>query len=147
MSLIELTDPALILMEHSNYEMEFPVLNKLEHTSILTGKKHFINLGYSAKFTITVNLFKYADPITTYNTLKSFEGHNIVFGLGENNIGTFTDVFGNDADFYVNEVTPYYLTKTEFYDQVKIVLTSINYLNINEIFDGYGLKYGLNYGK
>ena len=60
---------------YPNYDLEEETVNK----SIFTGKSYYNYLGSYMEFKVTVHLYKFDSPITTFNDLYQYNHQNVYF--------------------------------------------------------------------
>ena len=151
----------------------------LEHQSIISGKKNFINKGYYSEFKVQVNLFKYSDRILLnegtglpllnegtgesllnenyidesnytvndkFNEIESYKFSKVTFYPHKDG-DPIKDIFGNESQFLISDIEPYYLTSTTQKDIALITFTADRYSSLITVAHlGYGFGYGLGYG-
>jgi len=118
----------------------------LEHQSIISGKKNFINKGYYSEFKVQINLWKYANPNTSFDELESYKFSQVTF-YPHKDSDPIKDIFGNESQFLISDIEPYYLTSTTQKDIALITFTADRYSSLITVAHlGYGFGYGLGYG-
>ena len=121
-----------IEMPYSTLEADYSIPSEIEHQSIITGARHFVDSKDYSSFIVTVNLFKYPEPniyaakLMKYaKKLVKFAPHN--FGVVKNNLS-------KEIDFYISSVVPFFLTSLEEYSGVVLFFTSVEPTTVMPLF-------------
>ena len=127
----------------------YMVDGEIGFTSVLTGTKTYTNKGYHySTFEIDVNLYKYGNSANTiYNNIEAMKLQNFYF-YPHVDANPIYDIYGNNVLFHIKNLIPYYITKPDKYEAVKIQLESEIYTyigNLSDINYGYGTTYGPGY--
>lgn len=72
-------DSNVVTLSNSVINPTWDIPRVLEHQSVISGKKNYITLGDYASFVVTMNLFKYGTPTTTFNTIMSYFHQLVTF--------------------------------------------------------------------
>lgn len=135
-----------VLFEHSNIIPSYFVGDYVKHESVLTGFINYVNLKDVSKFEIDINLFKYENPDYKFNEIMEYRNKLVNFYPhydGE----PIKNIYNEPVDFKITEIIPYYLTQDSYYDAVKLIFKSSEYVYYgNIISNGYGYNYGIQYG-
>lgn len=135
-----------VLFEHSGIIPSYLNSEWIEHISILTGIKHYLNLKDRSSFIVNINLFKYDDPTTKFAEIFQYKDDTVFFYPHADG-DVIKDIYGSAVGFKMVEITPYYLTQDATYDVLKIKFESTDYHYYGAILSqGYGHSYGIQYG-
>jgi len=143
-----ITSGSDILLENSLLEADYVVPQTLEHVSVLNGNINYVTLDDRSEMNLTVYLYKYDDPVEKFAEIKTIKGQEVVFyphADGE----PLKDRIGGVALMYVEEIKPFYLFQTTYYDALKISLKSKGTTRLTALAQsmwGYGFNYGDYYG-
>lgn len=115
--------------------------NLVEHRSIINGFKSWRikGSGDHASFRITMNLFKYESPRVKFEELYVLNHQYVKLMLHQDSGLWFQDVDGNDADFFISLMLPFYLQTAppNYQDRLLIELQSQKALNLTDSLFGY----------
>jgi len=118
----------------------------IEHQSIISGKKNWINKGDYSEFKVQVNLFKYTDPNTTFNLVESYKFAQVTFYPHKDG-QPMKDIFGSEIQFMIIKINAYSLRSKLLKDIIIITFRSDRFTQlVPGVYGGYGTGYGLDYG-
>ncbi len=137
-------------LEHSDFKPILLAPDFIEHDSILTGKRNFVNTHNYSDLSITLYLWKYSDPIAKMNSLIAFDGSIVNFNPYSENSSQMTQAGllkddGSALDFYLS-ISFGYLKKITAYDIATLTFTCLERSTIVINLSGYGTKYGKDMG-
>ena len=104
-----------------------------------SGHKEKRYYGRHWVYEIRVNLFKYADPATSYNTFKGVLFDEVTLWRHRDG-DQFKKPDGDDAKFYVSNVDIKYLEQNNYNDYLIIKFESAEIVNVLENFDRFLIK-------
>jgi len=143
-----ITSGSDILLEHSLLKTDYIIPDTLEHVSVLNGDIHYIARGDRTEMEVTVYLYKYDDPGTKYAEIKTAKGQEVIFYPHAD--GTFIqNRVGGAVPLYCENIKPFYLFQTVYYDAVKMTFISKGITRMVTLAQsewGYGFNYGDFYG-
>jgi len=134
------------LLEHSDFKPILLAPDFIEHDSILTGKRNFVNTHNYSDLSLTLYLWKYTDPVAKVNSLISFDGAIVnfnpysEFSSQQTQSGLLKDD-GSALDFYLS-ITFGYLRKITAYDIATLTFTCLERSTVVIDLKGYGTKFG-----
>jgi hypothetical protein len=126
-------------LDYSTIEPTWSNPRIIEHKSAINGKKNWKTLGDYSSFMVTLNLYKYTDPTSTFNTLMTYY-HQIVYFYPHSDGITLGDGLGkpiqessSNVGFFINSIKIYYLDQINaFGDLVDVEFIASDYFNITE---------------
>ena len=110
--------------------VNFIDVDSLLHKSVLDGTRNYIFNGHYSSFVVSVNLFRYNDPLTKFLEIYSYLHKDVVFYpySGSNSI---KDDTGTAVPFHITNMNLYFKENTGEYDVVDIVFESTKYTNLS----------------
>ena len=130
----------IINLEHSDFNPVIITPDFIEHDSILTGKRNFVNTHQYSDFSFNLYLWKYTDPIAKANSLLTYDGTIVNFQpYSDGQMLTKED--GSLLDFYLT-MTFGYLRKITAYEIVTLTFTSLERSALVLKIGAYGAGYG-----
>lgn len=123
------------VFNHSNLDAKFDEPDNIKYTSVFNGYRGTIQRGDYSEFIINVNLFDYSNPADTFRQIYNFNHKNVVF-YPVSGSGAIKSGSGANVEFYVSDVTPYYVFNTKIFDACKIKLKAINYTDLYKTVSG-----------
>lgn len=122
---------SIVVLQHSNIVPEYIITDEKEHKSVLTGHKTFTTLGDYSKFRIDINLYKYDNPTTTFQTLYPYIHNNVYFWphsdgkaiSGSNNL---------PVEFHITDMKLSYLGDHLYRDLLSIEFEAVDYTDISK---------------
>jgi hypothetical protein len=103
-------------------QLPYSIPDEIEHQSIFTGVKHFVNNVDYASFVVTINLFKYPDPHAYAKNLESYNKKTVLFA--PHNGGVIKNKIGNEVGFFISNISPFFLENDEKIGGVAIFFTA-----------------------
>lgn len=128
----------------SNMTTDYSIPDEIEHVSIVNGLRSYIDLKDKSEFTVTM-----LQDVTSgiFTTIKSYQGKTVNF-YPHSGSDAIKNTAGNNADFILYSVEPYYLYTPDNYDIIKLNFKSLDRTSLDDFTDilGYGYQYGQYYG-
>ena len=118
-----------VILSHSIIEPNFIISDDVENKSVLTGHKDFIYLGNYSSFDVTLNLYKYSSPSSTFQSLYGYKNKNVYFWPHSDG-RAISGSNGKGMPFNITDMNLYYLTDTNFAELLKIHFEATGYTNI-----------------
>lgn len=138
-----------IFLQHTNTNKIMFNSNEIEHKSIFTGYKSYAKCADYIGFQILLYLYKYDDPKAKFQEIYEYNhATNVVFYL-DGTEEPLRDPFGQDQQYIIKEIEPFYLTQLVNYDALLITFEPINtsrYQFNDWEHEGYGKSYAVRYG-
>jgi len=97
-------------LDHAKVISEEPTTDYVENVSQIDGQRSFANRGTSWTVKILVYLFKYADPLATYQSIVAYKGLQVTL-LPHRDGREF-----EGTSFILKEVTPFFMATTDYKD-------------------------------
>ncbi len=133
-------------LPYSVLDPSYMLPDVLVHQSVISGKKNFISKGDYSEFKVQINLWKYANPNATFNQLEGYKFSQVTFYPHKDG-DPIKDIYGNEVQFLISDISEYYLTNTTQKDIALITFLSDRYSRLTSASSlGYGYGYGLDYG-
>lgn len=127
-------------LEHSDFNPIIITPDFIEHDSILTGKRNFVNTHQYSDFSFNLFLWKYVDPIGKANSLLTYDGAIVNFQPYSDQ-SALTKEDGSTLDFYLTIAFGYLKNLTKF-DIATLTFTSMERSALVLKIGAYGSDYG-----
>jgi hypothetical protein len=134
-------------LAYTNLDPLFIIPDLIEHVSPFTGIRHYLLKNTYAEFSITVHLWKYANPKAKYLEIMSYLNESVTFYPHKDG-EPIRNLYNENVPCVLYSIEEYYLNDTNFYDVLKLnfkATEDVSYNNTTEIL-GYGYGYGTYYG-
>jgi hypothetical protein len=126
-----LENQSILLLNHITIKTDEPDTDLIEHKSVITGHRNFINLGKHWSFEIMLYLFKYAYPRNKYQQIKSFEGlTGLLYRHADG--APFKDKNQNNVLFMLTNIDESYLDTVKYKDLLTISFKSLEYIDLSD---------------
>lgn len=105
-----------------------PVTEYIEQKSEITGNRDLISRGTHWTVEIRYHLYKHTTaptPAAFYTTLTSYKGKQVSLYLHADGAQFYTAA-ATDAHFVLKEITPFYLTTTDYKDALILLFESVD---------------------
>lgn len=105
--------------------------DKIIHESVFTGHRELIIKGYYWIYECRLHLFKYDNPQTVYENLKSFEGKTVRF-FRHRDGDYLKDNAGAEVKMFLESVNESYYETTDYKDLLLLKFKSTEYVDLTQ---------------
>jgi len=113
------------------FEQDGPEFKTIMHESAINRDRNFVHRKYHWIWTGVILLFRYADPLTKYETLMDYLYDSVTF-YRHRDKDPFKDSSGTVVPFVITEIHPFYFTHAWGHDALRITLRSTKVVDIEK---------------
>ena len=122
---------SVVTLEHSTMQGDYILPDIIEHKSIITGKKHFINNGDYSEFTVNVYLYKYADASAKFSEIYDYLHTNVYF-WPHNDGKAISGSDSSPTEFFISDMSLSYLEDANYNDLLTIKFVASDYTVVSK---------------
>ena len=128
-----------IELNYSILRPTWTVPNLIQHRSILTGRRTIRQISSDrARFQVVMNIYRQGSPHDKMDEVLGYNHSTVKFAPHKDE-PYMIDEFGDEADFYIISMIPYYVRNEapDFRDKLQITFESLGALGIAAGLVGY----------